>query len=64
MSGEGDGPLFDCRNVAHAIIANRLMMIRRRQPAMGGPNPSDIRAATDLIRELESHGLRIVADGQ
>ena len=57
-----DEPQFDCRNVAHAIIANRLMMLRRGNPAMGGPSHHDRVLATDLICELESHGLMIVED--
>jgi hypothetical protein len=59
VTDRGTEPLFDCRNVAQAIIANRLMMLRRGNPSMSGPGPRDIQNAHELIRELESHGLTV-----
>lgn len=42
------------------IIAVRLMMIRRGNPDMGGPNWSDQNNAKELIEELKGSGYRIV----
>jgi hypothetical protein len=47
----------DARTIAHAVIANRLMMIRRGNPAMGGPSPQDYDRATDLVDELTEAGI-------